>query len=195
MKALFLLFTLALFCVACKSPEARHPLSQSSGSFIDRSVENNKKLIAFEENLIKNIIAKDTIHNYLTSRNGFWYFYNTKIDSLTYTPTFGDKVVFNYNILHLDGTPIYTYNEIPTRTYVIDKEDLITGLRQGLKLMKEGETITFLFPSYNAFGYYGDTKKIGTNVPIKTTVTLKSIKKMTEISSDSIPKNNFKQKQ
>ena len=47
--------------------------------------------------------------------------------------------------------------------------------RDGLKLMKEGETITFLFPSYKAFGYYGINNKLGTNVPVQCTVTLNTI--------------------
>ncbi|HET8837767.1 MAG TPA: gliding motility-associated peptidyl-prolyl isomerase GldI [Flavobacteriaceae bacterium] len=188
MKEFLRILMLVLLFAACKSPEPRRPVSQSSGSFIDRSIKHNKKLIAFEENLIKEIIAEDTVHNYLTSQNGFWYYYNKKIDSVAPTPDFGDQVVFEYNILQLDGTPIYSSEEIPTRTYMMDKEDLITGLRQGLKLMKAGETVTFLFPSYNAFGYYGDTNKIGSNVPIKSTVTLKSIKENSEIPLDTLTK-------
>jgi hypothetical protein len=41
--------------------------------------------------------------------------------------------------------------------------------------MKEGEVVTFLFPSHKAFGYYGDKNKIGANIPIITTVSLYSI--------------------
>ena len=50
------------------------------------------------------------------------------------------------------------------------------GLRDGIKLMKKGETITFLFPSHMAYGYHGDDKKIGTNEPLICTVTLNDIK-------------------
>ena len=42
--------------------------------------------------------------------------------------------------------------------------------------MKEGETVTFLFPSHKAFGYYGYEDKIGSNLPIQSTVTLNQIK-------------------
>ncbi len=186
----FLLALIAIFLfTACKSPEPRCPVSKSSGSFIDRSIKHNKKLIAFQEKTIKGIIMKDTLHNYLTSPNGFWYYYNTKIDTVSQTPDFGDKIVFKYNIQHLDGSPIYSYAEIPIRKYIMDKEDLITGLRLGLKLMKEGETITFLFPSYNAYGYYGDADKIGSNMPIKSTVTLESIKEMAENHPDTLTEN------
>ena len=46
--------------------------------------------------------------------------------------------------------------------------------------MKEGEIITFLFPSYKAYGYYGIENKLGTNIPIQCTVTLNSINKTNE---------------
>ena len=47
-----------------------------------------------------------------------------------------------------------------------------SGLREGLKLMKEGESITFIFPSQKAYGYYGDENKIGRNVPLICEVSL-----------------------
>ena len=52
---------------------------------------------------------------------------------------------------------------------------MLTGLRDGIKLMKKGETISFLFPSHMAYGYHGDDQKIGINQPIICTVTLKDI--------------------
>jgi FKBP-type peptidyl-prolyl cis-trans isomerase len=38
--------------------------------------------------------------------------------------------------------------------------------------MKVGETITFVIPSYNAFGVFGDGNKIEMNTTIISTVTL-----------------------
>jgi FKBP-type peptidyl-prolyl cis-trans isomerase len=43
--------------------------------------------------------------------------------------------------------------------------------------MKQGEMVTFLFPSYQAYGYYGDDNKIGTNIPLIAEVTLNTITK------------------
>jgi len=59
----------------------------------------------------------------------------------------------------------------------MEQEELFSGLREGLKLMKTGETITFLFPSQKAFGYYGDDNKIGINMPIVCEVTVNLITK------------------
>ena len=75
--------------------------------------------------------------------------------------------------------------EKPTREYAMDKEKLFSGLRQGLKLMKTGETVTFLFPSHKAFGYYGDKEKIGSNVPITAKVTLHEIKEESNQESNN----------
>ena len=56
---------------------------------------------------------------------------------------------FNYNLKSLNGDVIYSEEELKTQKYAMDQEELFTGLREGLKLMKAGETVTFLFPSQN----------------------------------------------
>ncbi len=166
-----------LLIFSCKSPEARRPVTHKSGSYIKESIERNKKIVAAEEELIMRIIEEDSTQNYISSPNGFWYYYNEKDTVSTRTPDFGDVVEFDYNLQTLDGRTIYSREELPTRTYAMDKEKLFSGLREGLKLMKAGETVTFLFPSHKAYGYYGDKNKIGKNVPVISTVTLNKITK------------------
>ena len=57
----------------------------------------------------------------------------------------------------------------------MDKEELFSGLREGLKLMKPSESVTFIFPSQKAYGYYGDENRISINVPLICNVNLKTI--------------------
>ena len=169
---------LSMFMIfGCKSPEARRPVTQSSGSFINESIERNRELVAREEDEILEIIERYSSNEYTASNSGFWYYYNKRsTDSTnTETPEFGDVVRFDYSITDIDGNVIYAEGEIPTRRYAMDKEELFGGLREGLKLMKEGEIVTFIFPSHKAFGYYGDKNKIGTNIPIIARVQLHSI--------------------
>lgn len=168
---------IALVCLVfgCRSPEARQPVSTKSGSFIKESAERNIKLNQREREQISDIIESHPDIDYIASESGFWYYYNTKVEQDSVTADFGDIVNFNYNIKDLSGNVIYSFEEITTQNYSMDQEELFTGLREGLKLMKAGETVTFLFPSQKAFGYYGDTKKIGTNVPLMCQVTVNSI--------------------
>lgn len=166
-----------MLLVACKTPEARRPVSVKTGSFIDKSVERNRELNQKEEDIIQEIINNNPNTTYLASENGFWYHYNTKIEEGTNMPKFGDAVNFNYDIKDLNGKVIYTSEELKTKDYAVDQEELFSGLREGIKLMKAGETVTFLFPSQQAYGYYGDTNRIGTNIPLMCKVTINTITK------------------
>ena len=172
-KIAILTFILAIF--GCKSPEARLPITQTSGSFIVESAERNKKLFETEQKQIESIISQNESFNYISSQNGFWYHYNTKIEADSLTPQFGDIINFNYDIKDLNGNTIYSENELKTQNYAMDQQEIFTGLREGLKLMKAGETITFLFPSQKAYGYYGDEDRIGTNIPLMCKVKVNTI--------------------
>lgn len=175
MNKILTIIVVILTVVSCKSPEARRPLSVKTGSFIDASVERNKKLNAKEQASIEKLLS-DQERDYKASQSGFWYYYINKvdIDSLK-TPEYGDIVNFNYDVKTLKGSVIYSKEELKTQSYAMDRQELFTGLREGLKLMKAGETVTFLFPSQKAYGYYGDQNKIGTNTPLICEVTVNSI--------------------
>lgn len=170
------MFSGILFACCTQKQEARKPVSHTSGTFMKESIERNKKLISNEETLISNIIKKDTANNYIASPKGYWYYYDVKSDTETLTPKKGDIANFNYQVTDLEGTVIYTSDEMKTQRYVVDKQHIMMGLRDGIKLMKKGEKVTFLFPSHMAYGYHGDNEKIGTNQPIICTVTLNSFK-------------------
>lgn len=173
-------FSLIILFLAfgCKAPEARKPIQNNSGSYVDYSIEKNKKMIAEEENDILEIIEKDSLNKYINSKQGFWYYFNNQNTSSTEKADFGDLIEFEYNVKDLRGTTIYSKEELGPQKYYTDKEELISGLRDGLKLLKEGETATFLFPSHKAYGYYGDLKRIGTNMPIISTVTILNIEQI-----------------
>lgn len=177
LKKIALFSLLSMLIVACAEPQAREPVSRSTGSFLKESVERNKALIAKEEANIQKYIKQDSSNTYVASKNGFWYFYNTKMEQESYFPKKGDTLTYELNISKMAGDPIYKKEEIGVQQYVVDKQQIFPGLRYGLQLMKKGETATFLFPSHVAYGYHGDNKRIGTNVPIKSTITLLDIKK------------------
>ncbi|OMP30447.1 gliding motility-associated peptidyl-prolyl isomerase GldI [Mangrovimonas sp. DI 80] len=175
MNKYILIGLLASCAMACKSPEARKPVTVNKGSFINLSVERNIKLNQKEHEFIEGIIKKDTSNAYIASESGFWYYYNTKVEQDTITANFGDIVNFDYSVTDLSGNQIYSEEEIVPMDYAMDKEELFTGLREGLKLMKPGETVTFFFPSQKAYGYYGDSNRIGTNTPLICKVTVNTI--------------------
>lgn len=177
MNKLIIISVVLLVFISCKSPEARKPVSVKTGTFMDASVVRNKALHEQQKQLFENYMTERPEKEFIASSNGFWYAYNSEKSIDTTTVQFGDVINFDFDINRINGEVVYSKEELKTRNYSMDQEKLFSGLREGLKLMKKGETMTFLFPSQKAFGYYGDNNKIGTNVPIICKVTVNSITK------------------
>jgi gliding motility-associated peptidyl-prolyl isomerase len=173
-----LLASLAL--VSCSKQQARRPVSHAEGSFMQESVDRNKKLIAQEENNIRSLINKDPSVKYITSAKGYWYHYIVENTTDTVTPKKGDIAYFTYDVRDLKGKVIYTEQELEPQVYHVDKQNIMMGISDGIKLMNEGEKVQFIFPSHMGYGYHGDNDRIGTNEPLICTVTLTDIKPETE---------------
>lgn len=167
----------ALLITGCTQQQARKPLSHSSGTFMKESVERNKKLIAGEEAEIEAVIKKDTAAQYIATAKGYWYKYDVKSSSTdTLAPKKGNVAYFDYEVKDLKGNIIYTELELRPQVYRVDKQNIMMGMRDGIKLMKKGEKLTFLFPSHMGYGYHGDNRRIGHNQPLMVTINLKDIK-------------------
>lgn len=183
-KNIFFLLGVLLFIASCKQQQARRPVSQSSGTFLTESVERNKKMIKGEEGKIDSIIKSNPKIKYISSSEGYWYHYEIKNETDTLRPKKGDVANFSYEVKDLDGNVIYSEVELKPQTYVVDKQNIMSGLRSGIKLMHKNEKVTFLFPSHLGYGYHGDDKKIGTNEPLICTVTLTDFKPESKLTTE-----------
>ena len=173
-----LLVIFMILMVSCQKNEPRRPIApRPSTTIFKEAIEESKKINAQEEAYILNYIKNDSLNTYMRSPNGFWYSYNTKVDDSLATPQKGDEVELSYDLRQLNDSILYSKEELGLKKYSVDKEDFISGLQKGIKLMKTGETITFVIPSHNAFGVTGDGNKIQMNQTIKSTVTLIKINK------------------
>lgn len=174
------IFTLGLgiccvvLSISCTKPTPRKPVTQKTSTFLQESIERNKIINKVEETALMKIMEADSTNDYIASESGFWYYYNTKNSEASELPKTGDELTFTYEIKDINRETIYTKEELGERKYLVDKQELITGLQDGLKLMKEGETVTFLFPSHKAYGYSG-YKDIKSNEPLIYTVTVHKI--------------------
>jgi len=186
-----LLIVVLMTSLSCKQQQqARMPISRSSGTFMKESAARNKKLIAGEEGKIDSIIKSNPKIQYLASKKGYWYHYQIKNENDTLRPKKGDVAQFDYEIMDLKGNVVYSEVELRPQTYAVDKQNIIMGLRDGIKLMRKNEKVTFLFPSHMAYGYRGDNKLIKSNQPIICTVTLNDFKPKEKITPQvNLPKN------
>ena len=182
MRKLILLLTLLGF-VACGEPLPRKPVKASANNFLKESAARSKKLLEREEGLIRAIIDADSTHTYMASGEGSWYYYQDRNESgILAEPD--DLVTLTYDILSLQNDTIYSQKEIGILVYKVDKEEMFPGLRNSVKLLRENEKATFLFTSPMAFGYPGDNDRIGTNLPIKSTIQIIKVEKQSENNED-----------
>lgn len=178
MKKCFL-FLILLGLAACAEPEPRRPVKASGSSFLKESAERNRKLLEREEGLIRAIIESDTLHTYQQSGSSSWYYYQIQNETgILAQPD--DLVTLTYDLISLENDTLYSREEIGVIKYKVDKQEVFPGLRNSVKLLRENEKATFLFTSPMAYGYPGDNARIGTNVPLKSTIHILKIEKQQE---------------
>jgi gliding motility-associated peptidyl-prolyl isomerase len=178
---------------SCKQhQEARRPVSQSSGSFMKQSIARNKKLIAGEEDQIDAVIKSNPAIKYIASKKGYWYYYESRNLTDSLTPKKGDIALFDYEIKDLKGNVIYSQAELEPQIYKVDKQEIMMGLRDGIKLMRKTEKVNFLFTSHMGYGFHGDNNKIGTNQPLFCTVTLRDFMPESEYNKQNELKQTIK---
>lgn len=185
MKSLVTCLSVLMLFLSCKKQEPRWPVSTRSGSFLKQSAERNRVLLEQEEALMEKIIASDSSVTYLESAFGSPYYFEVKNPDTGYTPQPEDEVTLTYALFSWANDTLYRKEEIGILRYIVDRETLFPGLRQAVKVLQQGETAVFLFPSSMGYGYHGDNNRIGTNMPLKCQLTLLNIKKALEPQSSN----------
>ena len=163
-----------IFLSSCAKKEARRPVMVKTDTFLKESAKKNRALLQDQEAVMDSIIAKDTLHTYLKSEDGFKYYYVTENKEATYKPAFGDRVDFSYSLSDIYGKEIYSKEDTKVITYYVDKQELFQGL---------------FFPSEIAFGYHGDKEKIGINKPIRAQVHILKITPASVLSPPPVPES------
>lgn len=180
MRKVFSSILLILVISSCQEPQPRRPLEVRSGSFLKASAERNKRLLEQETALMQDLAQMDSLRTYISSASGFLYAYEKRVPEAEELPAAGDLVTLTYNIRTWNEDTLYRQEEIGVLKYLVDKEELFPGMRYSVKLLKEGEAATFLYPSSLGYGYHGDDVRIGPNTPLKCTLEIFRIEQETE---------------
>lgn len=104
------------------------------------------------------------------SATGLWYLIKTEGDGSFFTNS--DKVIMEYECSLLDGTNCYSSKELGPKEIILGKNEMGSGLNQGLKMLKPGGEAIFIIPPYLAYGFVGDGNKIPSRAVIVYSVTL-----------------------
>lgn len=177
LSSLILSLMISVSFLACAQPEPRKPVQKRSGSFMEESAQRNKALYAQEEGEIKNFIStQDSLRNYRLSESGFWYALEPNNTSELPTAKKGDTVVFTYSVYDLSLNELIPAEQNGWIEYQVDQsnQELINGVREGIKLTKNKESMRLLLPSVMAYGYRGVPGVIAPNTPVVIDLTRKN---------------------
>jgi len=89
---------------------------------------------------------------------------------------YGQEVKIFYEISLLDGSVCYSSDEDGPKEFRIGRSQEISGLEQGISLMREGEKARFIIPPHLAYGLLGDELKIPARSILVSLVELEEIK-------------------
>ena len=78
----------------------------------------------------------------------------------------GKIAVVKYEVSLIDGTVCYSTKEKGAEEFIIGKDNVESGLHEGITYMKVGDKAKIIIPSYLAHGLAGDFKKI----PVRSTI-------------------------
>ncbi|MGD1845780.1 MAG: FKBP-type peptidyl-prolyl cis-trans isomerase [Salibacteraceae bacterium] len=78
----------------------------------------------------------------------------------TETAKAGQHALVNFKVSLLDGSVVYSSKEKGAQEFLIERDDVESGLHEGIKYMHIGDKATLILPSHRAHGLLGDRNKI-----------------------------------
>lgn len=138
------------------------------------SQDRNKQILKEDVELIQNYVDSSD-RKFTKTSHGFWIS-NSGQTSPTMAKT-GDIIKYEFAVSDFNDQVVYTKNDHGLQDVMLGKSDIPRGLQMGLQMIEKGDSATFLFPSFLAFGGFGDQNKIKGNEPLIFNVYIKDIVK------------------
>lgn len=92
------------------------------------------------------------------SRSGLWYMIKKEGQGDFFKDN--DRIVMDYECSLLDGTKCYSSKKQGPKEIILGRNEIESGLNEGLRMLKPGGEAIFILPPFLAFGILGDNKAI-----------------------------------
>lgn len=164
-KSTWWLFVAILFTLGCggKVQQSREITIEQEKLLQESLIQANRNGVKEESQAIDDYIAR----NHLImekSGTGLRYIIDKQGRGRIALPEM--KATVTYKISLLDGTICYTSDSLGVKTFIVDHDQVESGLHEGIKLMHEGDRAKFILPSHLAHGLTGDQNKIPSRSPV-----------------------------
>lgn len=144
-----------------------------SKEFQTKLIEANKMYVKQESDEIDQYV-KHRSWKMTTTGTGLRYMITKKGTGIAAVPEKYAKV--KYTISLLDGTICYSSDSTGAKEFLIGRDNVESGLHEGIQLLHEGDKAVFILPSHLAHGLMGDDGKIPPKSSVIYDIELLSIK-------------------
>ena len=164
MKYLNIVIALVLFSCG-EEPQKKMPDWDA-----DKSVEMNQEFAAEQEMDIDMFVSRLEGKEFRKTGSGLRYAIVKSTNGVS--PKVGQDAKIQYKVSLLSGDIVYETPKDEVDVFRVDNSQIESGIHEGIKLMKVGETFKLIFPSHLAHGLVGDLKKIPPLSPLVVDVQL-----------------------
>ena len=166
-----------LFFAAC-GPEPQQPHFKPFGkdTLKESIIEVNKRQVNDEALQINNYVTRHGLDVTIT-QTGLRYTIYKKSTKNGPLATGGDVALVHYTCYLLNGDEVYTSRKTGPVEILVDRDNVESGVHEGLKYMRVGDKAKFILPSHLAHGVVGDENKIPPLTPVVFDIEMISLNK------------------
>ena len=158
----FIVLLFTAFLWSCNEP-AREGRTQSRNELREPLMEANKHAVKTESQHIEDFLRR---YKWDVQETGSGLRYMVYKKGEGQAARKGDIVVLEYTASFITGDVVYSSDEEGLLIFEVGKAEVISGLEEGILLLRVGDKAKFIIPSHLAYGLVGDDKRI----PGKTTL-------------------------
>lgn len=160
-----------LSCSGCR--DERNAQTFSDKEYKEQLIEANRKKVVWEADRIHDFMEQNKWEMDSTE-TGLFYRFDKRGEGQAAES--GQRATVEYSIRLLDGTECYSSKTLGPKRFTIGQDDEVSGLHEGVLLMRTGDKVTFLMPSHLGFGFTGDQQKIPQNAALIYEVELVALR-------------------
>ena len=168
-------FIIALFMSVCSCSGSQNPdrRKESVEIPLETYINVNRKLVEKEQQRIREFVKENKLKMKPTG-TGLWY----RIDKPGEGESIrkGQVVMLEYQVKLLDGTVCYDSEELGPKEFLVGRGGVESGLEEGVLMLKNGSSASFIMPPHLAHGLVGDDGKIPSRAIIVYDVEVVGVK-------------------
>ncbi len=158
-----ILFLLVMELFACRQADDRKERKVGQKEIRESLIKANKNIVKTEEQEIKDFLRR---YDWEVEKTGSGLRYLIVKDGEGKKGETGRIASIAYSVQFLTGDTLEKSAKGKPLQFIIGKDDVISGLQEGILLLKEGDEAIFIIPSHLAYGFTGKPGRI----PPKTTL-------------------------